>query len=176
MKKLFLFLFFVSQNSYSLSFDEKLQIDMMLQDKIMEGQIIREIESNRSFQPTPSKPKMKYFGSSSDGVRYSIYLESIRIHKSGTGKFFKELSESKFPRYDGKITYFSSDTGYHLVCEKKEIRKTSVMYFDVNELPIRVSPGKTPDEYFVKKSNSSFEQVSINKTHLENMYMKFICR
>ncbi|QDC96665.1 hypothetical protein FIT77_05115 [Candidatus Methylopumilus universalis] len=182
MKIIFYFLVLIGcdiSTSYSMDFWDKRELENIIEDKLLQDRITREIEQDIEFgnripqytKPPPSP--IKYFGKTSDGVLYGIFLNSIKIHKSG--KYFLEFSESKFPRYSGKITYFGRQRGYVINCENNEFRVTGSRYYDASDTIILINPSapKFEDSIVERFPNSSFYKIT-PKTIFDS-YKKFIC-
>ena len=139
----------------------------------------RETYSNGYIQPYayPATSKRKSFGKDTTGIEHSIFLKSIEVDKSGRGKHFVEFTESDFPRYNAKTTYFISHIGYTIDCDTREIRVTGERFFDVNGQAILVNlQGKSLRERTtLKYSNSLFAKIPKDKNNFYNIYMKYVC-
>jgi hypothetical protein len=183
MKKILFSLFLLlSLPSYSLDlmdpFD-RMMFENLVQDAVIDAQIYDHSlpDSYGYAPPLQPKNKLKFFGKDQKGIKYSIFLESIQISKSGRGISFYEGTESDFPRYEDKVTFFTTISGINIDCDSKEMRFIGRRFYDVNMMPIILNPkGKTNIEQFVKKYNFGFEKIPNNKNNFANMYMKFICR
>jgi len=171
-----------STASYSLDLwdpMDRMMLEGIVEDAILDSQMYNlPVPPSYGYVPE-NKPQRvsKKFGKSTDGVDFSIYLETITVDKSGRGIGFVVASVSEFPRYENKVAYFGNATKYIIDCDSKEISAKARMFFNADNSQILLDPkGKTNKEKYVVKYNLNFRKISNDKNTFENMYMKFICR
>ena len=171
-------------NSRSYSLDlwdpmDRMMLEGIVEDAILDSQIYN-LPAPSSYGYVPEiKPQRvsKKFGKSTDGIDFSIYLDTIKVDQSGRGIGFVVASVSDFPRYEDKVAYFGNATKYVIDCDLKEISAKARIFFTADNSQIIINPkGKTNKEKYVVKYTLNFRKISNNKNSFENMYMKFICR
>lgn len=157
---------------------DRMMLENIVEDAVRDNQMYAPSPLDIPGYAPPVQPvnKLKYFGVDKKDIKHSIFLESIHISKSGKGIMFYEGTESDFPRYEDRVTFFNAITGLNIDCDSKQIRVIGRRFYDINMSPIILNPkGRTNIEQFVKKYSSNFEKISANNNSFNNMYMKFIC-